>query len=58
MTYRIIDDDTGRELHNQFPRQGALMWAARWCDANEYREIKIDDQANTILVSKGKNDYG
>ncbi len=56
MNYKIIDNDTGRELHSQFPRHGALLWAARWCDANDYREIKIDDQAYAILDSRGADD--
>ena len=53
MLYRIVDDETGKELHRQFPRTGALMWAAGWCDLNEYNKIEIDDKTNTILVSRG-----
>ena len=54
MVYRVIDKETGRQIHNQFPRHGALMWAARWCDANKYTKIDIDDKTNTIVVSIDK----
>ena len=53
MVYRVIDNETGKVLHSKFPRHGALMWAARWCDANEYTKIDIDDKINTIYVSQG-----
>lgn len=54
MVYKVIDDETGQELHKMFPRHGALMWAARWCDANNYVKIDINDEENIILVSRGE----
>ena len=53
--YKVVDDETGKELHNMFPRDAALMWAARWCDSNDYEKIVINDDQSTIIVSRGEN---
>jgi len=53
--YRIVDDETGARLHESFPRSGAVLWAARWCDDHGYNQINIDDESNVISVSIGKH---
>ena len=52
--YRVVDQETGKEIHDSFPREGALLWAARWCDDNGYGQINVDDENNTIIVSYGE----
>ena len=51
--YQVIDEQ-GKLLHNMFPRDAALMWAARWCDDNGYTCIDIDDETSSIIVSRSK----
>ena len=55
MAYSIIDDETGQVLHDLFPRHAAVMWAARWCDDNDYAKIDINDEEHMILVSRGEH---
>lgn len=55
MIYRVVDDETGKELHKLFPRHAALMWAARWCDDNGYGKIDINDEEKMVLVSRGEH---
>jgi hypothetical protein len=55
MHYNILNDE-GRNLHCIFDRHAALMWAARWCDENGYTKIDIDDEAQSITVSRSKHE--
>ena len=53
-SYKVVDNEACKELHNIYTRHAALMWAARWCDDHGYGKIEIIDEDATILLSRGQ----